>query len=211
MKKGLILCLLFFTTTFIFGQTVIYSTNFGSANVTTTNLQTGWVGSGANVANLQLSTASTSGSNYSTPIASSSGANLFDNAGTGVSVATVSGVVNTTGYSNVQVVWGARASSASYTGVVAFQFSVDNGANWTSVSYTDVTRNGNWAVVNGGNWISIPNAGDVSDLRFRFTFTRANASGNYRIDDFTVRGVPSFPAVSASGTPGGFLTSVGTP
>jgi hypothetical protein len=210
-KKVFFSLLLSIATTFIFGQTVVYSTNFGSANVTSASLQTGWVASGANVANLQLSTSSNSGSNYSTPIASSAGANLNDNGGTGVSVATISGVVNTTGYSNIQVIWGARASSASYTGVVAFQFSVDNGANWTSASYTDVTRNGNWAVVNGGNWISIPNAGDVSDLRFRFTYTRTTSGGNYRIDDFTVRGVPSFPAVSASGTPGGFLTSVGTP
>ncbi len=212
MKKlSFFITLSFLTTVSVWTQTVIYSTNFGAAAVSgNVNLQSGWVGSGANVANLQLSTSSVSGT-YSTPITASAGANLNDNGGTGAALVTVSGLVNTTGYSNIQVIWGARASSASYTGVVTFQYSIDNGANWVSASFTDITRNGSWAVINGGSWINIPNAGDISDLRFRFTFTRTTTSGNYRIDDFTVRGVASFPALSSSGTPGGFLTPQGTP
>ena len=77
-----------------FGQTTIYSTNFGTTNVTTSPLQTGWTTSGT-AANAQLNTASVS-STYTTPISFSAGSNLAD-LGTTLSTAQIdiSGVINT--------------------------------------------------------------------------------------------------------------------
>ena len=167
-------------------QTTIYSTIFGVANVTTSPLQTGWTTSGT-AADAQLSTASAS-STYSTPIVFSAGANLAD-LGTTVSTAQVdvSGVINTTGFTGIKVLWGARASSASYTGALTFTWSSD-GTNYNAISYTDITRNGSWALVNSGTFISLPvGAEGQSNLRFRIAINRTSAGGNYRIDDLQCR------------------------
>ncbi len=214
MKKLMFIFSLFLITTVALSQTVIYSTNFGSAAVTTASIQAGWLVGGANPVNLSLSTASTS-STYTSPISFSAGANLCDGAApptpvAGSATATVSGVINTTGYSNVQVLFAHRKTSA-YTGTVAFEYSTDNGTTWSPITYSASAATTTWSVINSGTWLNVANAGDIADLRFRFTFTRTNTSGNYRIDDFTVRGIPSFPSVSASGTLGGFLTQTGAP
>lgn len=214
MKKlGFIFSLFFITTLTAISQTVIYSTNFGSAIVTSSNLQSGWVVSGANPTNLSLSTTSVSAS-YTTPISFSAGANLADgNTAPSVAVSsatvTVSGVVNTTGYSNVQVIFGHRRTSA-YTGTVLFEYSTNSGVSWNALTYSVSAATTTWSPINGGVWLDVANAADVENLQFRFTFSRTNTSGNYRIDDFTVRGIPSFPSVSSTGTLGGFLTQTGS-
>lgn len=196
---GIGLALLFLLLTFkvAVGQSVIYSTNFGTVNVTTSPLQTGWTKSGT-AANAQLNTSSAS-STYTTPVAFSAGANLAD-LGTTVSTAQVdvAGVISTVGFTSIQVLWGARGSSATYTGIWSFSWSSD-GITYNPISYTDVTRNGTWALVNGGVFINLPaGAAGQSNLRFRIGINRTSTGGNYRIDDFTVRGISSSPTINVT-------------
>ena len=200
-----------------FSQTTIYSQNFGAG----TSLPTGWTSSGNNAAQI-IASASSVSSGYTTPITASGTGNLADNGATApnyVGVATVSGVISTVGYNNIQFIHAARRTSA-YTGVVAIDWSND-GATWNSVSYTDVGNTSAWAIVNGSNWMTLPaGAENQANLRFRFTFTRVNNSGNYRIDDFTVRGnanvAPSVASTAATGigtttaTLNGNVTSAGS-
>ncbi len=190
-------------TTKMYSQTdkVIYSTNFGTANGAVSTIS-GWTSSGAQAANLSISDASTSDT-YTTPIAFSGNANLADGDGspaTGTAMATLAGKINTQGLSNIKVLYAARGVN-SYTGIITFEWSSD-GSTWYNITYADVTRNSTWAVINGGTWLALPpGAAGVTDLRFRLTFVRSNAIGNYRIDDFTVLGTCSaaFDATFAGG------------
>jgi hypothetical protein len=101
--------------------------------------------------------------------------------------------------------WGARGT-ATFTGLVPFEWSSD-GTNWNSVSYTQVSYNATWSLVNSGTRISLPSgAAGVSNLRFRFTATSTN-SGNFRIDDFTVQGISSSSPTLSSQTLTSALTS----
>ena len=181
----------------VMGQTTIYSTNFGTTAVissstfvagwTSPNYQTG----GTAPTNMSISTSSSS-STYSTPITASGGANLADGSSSqviGTANATLAGQVNTTGYTTIELAFGYRASSTSYTATVTLDWS-PNGSTWNSVSLGTLTRDGTWRAINGSNWLSLPSgAENQSNLRFRFTFERTSTSGNFRIDDFTVRGV----------------------
>jgi large repetitive protein len=96
--------------------------------------------------------------------------------------------LNTIGYSNITVLWGAYRTTATnntFTNTPTFEWSTDN-ATWNAVSYTDVPANSTWALVNGGVRISLPaGAAGASTLYFRWTIASKN---NYRIDDFTVQG-----------------------
>lgn len=196
---GIGLALLFLLLTFkvAIGQSVIYNSNFGTVNVTTSPLQAGWTTSGT-AANAQLSTGSVS-STYTTPVAFSAGANLAD-LGTTISTAQVdvAGVISTVGFSSIQVLWGARASSATYTGIWSFSWSSD-GITYNPIAYTDITRNGTWALVNGGVFINLPaGAAGQSNLRFRIGINRTSTGGNYRIDDFIVRGISASPTINVT-------------
>ena len=189
------LALVVFTVGQAQAQTTIYSQNFGTGSA----LPTGWTAGGANSANVVVANSSSS-SGYSTPITASGGSNLEDAGGTGTSTAIVAGQISTVGYNSIQVIFGARISSATYTGTVTFDWSSD-GTTWNSISYTQVSgTDGNWHVANGGSYLSLPaGAAGQSDLRFRFTFTRTATGGNYRVDDFTVRGTANTaPVVTSS-------------
>jgi autotransporter-associated beta strand protein len=190
MKKLLLSLSFVLSFTYGFAQTTIYSTNYGSTNNAAVSTITGWAASGAQSANLNLSTASVS-SGYSSPITASGNANLADGANSstaGTAIATLSGQVNTTGYTGIQISFGYRASSASYTATVTLDWSSD-GSNWNSITLPTLTRDGVWRAINGTSWISLPSGAEgKSNLQFRFTFIRANTSGNFRIDDFTVQG-----------------------
>ena len=205
----------------VWGQTTIYSTNFGTTAVTSSStFVAGWTSpnyqtGGTAPKNMSIATASSS-STYSTPITASGGANLADGSTTpssGTATATLEGQVNTTGYTTIELAFGYRASSASYTATVTLDWSPD-GSTWNSVSLGTLTRDGNWRAINGSNWLSLPSgAENQSNLRFRFTFVRANTSGNFRIDDFTVRGTAT-PSIAisngtiAAGTPNNGQTNV---
>jgi hypothetical protein len=166
------------------GQVVLYSTDFGVG----TALPTGWSLSGAQSANLTV-TSSTPSSGYNSPVTASAGSNLQDGGLAGTAIVTVSGQINTTGYSLIQVSFGARKTA--YSGSVLFEWSI-NGTTWTGISFTDVNNNATWNAINNGAWVSLPiGAENQTDLRLRLTFTRPNGSGNYYIDDFTVQGYSS--------------------
>jgi hypothetical protein len=202
--RNIFFLMLFLGVNGVMGQTTIYSTNFGTTNNAAVSTITGWTTSGAQSANLNLSTASAS-STYSTPISPSGSANLADGVSSnvaGTAITTLAGQVNTTGYSSIELAFGYRASSSSYTATVTLDWSSD-GSTWNNISLGTLTRDGVWRAINGSSWLPLPvGAENQSNLRFRFTFVRANTSGNFRIDDFTVRGTVAIPAISSTATGG---------
>lgn len=176
------------------GQTTLYSTNFGTANNVAVSTLPGWTTSGSQATNLNLSTASVS-SGYTLPIISSGSANLAEGVSSntvGTAVATLAGQVNTVGYTSIEVAFGNRATM-NYSGVVTLEWS-SNGTLWNTISIIPNTIG--WGAT---GWLSLPlGAQNQSNLRFRFSFVRSDTSGNFRIDDFVVRGTLSTPC---SGTP----------
>ncbi|MBK6932120.1 MAG: T9SS type A sorting domain-containing protein [Saprospirales bacterium] len=99
----------------------------------------------------------------------------------------VSGVISTVGRTNIRVGFGRRATAA-WDRPVALDWSSD-GANWNAVN-SDVSSGATtiWDVV----YFDLPGgAENVSNLRFRFTYTTTTNNNcttppNFRIDDFTV-------------------------
>jgi hypothetical protein len=166
------------------GQVTLYTTDFGT---TASTFPTGWTSSNTtNGFSLVTGTASTGYTG-----ASGSGNAYFANTGSNgvVHTLTYSNSFSTIGYSSITIIWGARAT-ATFAQPVTFQWSSD-GTNWNNVTYTQVTSNATWALVNGGVRISLgAGAAGQSNLRFRFSIT-SNNSGNYRIDDFSVQGTSS--------------------
>lgn len=166
-------------------QTILYNQNFGSG----TTFPAGWTASGTQSTNLTVNTSSSS-SGYTLPTGTNASGNSnvtdgYPNSTIGTSILTVAGVISTSGQSGIKVTYGARKTNA-YTGSIAFEWSPD-GTTWNTITYTDVTNNASWKVVNGGAAITLPAGADnQANLRFRWTFVRTNTSGNYRIDDFIV-------------------------
>lgn len=171
----------------------LYSETFGAtaalpAGWTSSNTTNGWSGSTASVS-----------TGYA---GASGGANvLFNNtgAGTGPHTLTYSNNLSTVGYSDITVLWAARAT-ATFNGTVGFQWSPD-GVNWNTVSYADVSKNATWTLVNSGVRIALPaGAAGQPNLRLRFVGTppASSVSGNYRVDDFSVQAtaVEQQPSVS---------------
>lgn len=197
----------------LYAQTVLYSQNFGTTG-TTGSIPSGWTRTGTNTAaNLVFSnTAASSG--YTSPITASGVINMTDNAGAiGTTHIVTTSDIDVTGYGTVQLIWGARRSSATYATTPLVQWSSD-GTNWNNVTYTDVSTSSNftWQVINGGAWITLGSGADnISTLKLRWTFTRSATGGNYRVDDITVRGSSlSTPTILTSGSLGSFYTPAGT-
>lgn len=170
-------------------QVVLYSADFGTG----TAFPAGWNVTGTQAANIEISTATPSNI-YNFPISFSAGSNLNDGAtgaANGTAIITVSGVVNTVGYTSVQVLFGAR-ETANYSGTFLFDWSSD-GVVWNPIAFSNVANNSTWQLINAGNWLSLPaGASNQSNLQFRLTLTRSSGGiGNYSIDDFTVQGFPS--------------------
>jgi len=192
--QNMLLVFLLMMSCSVAGQTTLYSTNFGTANNVAASTLPGWTTSGSQATNLNLSTASVS-SGYTLPIMSSGGANLAEGVSSntvGTAVATLAGQVNTVGYTSIEVAFGNRATM-NYSGVVTLEWS-SNGTLWNTISIIPNTIG--WGAT---GWLSLPlGAQNQSNLRFRFSFVRSDTSGNFRIDDFVVRGTLSTPC---SGTP----------
>lgn len=162
-----------------FGQTTLLSENFGTTNNTlpagwvSTNTTNGWNGS----------TASVSG----TYAGASGGANaLFVGNGSNGVTHTLTYSLSTVGYSNINIIWGGRGTTA-FAQNVNFQWSTD-GSTWNDVTYT-YTKNGNaWALVNGGVAIQLPvQVENATTLNLRWSSVTSN-NGNYRIDDVKIVG-----------------------
>ncbi|MCH8569568.1 MAG: T9SS type A sorting domain-containing protein [Balneolales bacterium] len=135
----------------------------------------GWSTSGPGANNWTVGT--------STSSTGSGGANLQDDGNIvgQEAIVTVNRGISTVGADQVLVSFLARRTGA-YSGEVQLDYSTD-GNTWVNVPFTDVANNATWAPVN----ITLPEAASgVENLRLRLRTTRANTSGNYRIDDFTV-------------------------
>ena len=105
-----------------------------------------------------------------------------------------SGVVNTSGKSNIRVGFG-RRKTGSFDKAVVFQYSTD-GSNWNDLD-ADVALGATttWDVL---YYDLPPDASGVSNLQFRFGFVsnvndNCTAAQNFRIDDFTVGENESLP------------------
>lgn len=160
----------------VVSETIPYVEDFGT---TAGSFPIGWVRSGAAATNWNVDLASQSF------VIGSAGANLADALGSPIlnqeAVITCNRAISTQGHDAVRVSFLAR-KTAAYTGVVSFDYSID-GVNWTNVPYTDVPNDAQWGLV----FFVLPNdAANVDNLRVRFRVTRTNASGNYRIDDFSI-------------------------
>lgn len=176
MKIKLLLLILFFSIAG-WGQTTVTTQNFGA----TSTMTTGWSGTNSWAGSTSAASTGYSGS-------SGTGKALFGNTGTNGNVGqlTYNNSLSTVGYTSITVLWGARATS-TFSQSVVFKWSID-GAIWNTVSYTQVTADLNWYLVNGGARISLPSGAEgASNLQFRWEVT-VNNSGTYSIDDFTVEG-----------------------
>jgi hypothetical protein len=163
------------------GQTITYSQSFG----TDASFPTNWANDG------QLYTWSINSSNAS---GSYTGASGGSNLASGLSISnkfvTVSNL-STLNSTNVSILWGARRT---YTNSVNCQWSSD-GSTWYNLTFTDVTNNSTWALVNGGTRISLPPAANGRiNLRIRWTYDSDGTAGRYRIDDFSVVATPAYAA-----------------
>ena len=170
---------------FSFSQTTIYTQNFGT---TGTTFPAGWSQTGGTTG--WYINATTVSSGYT---GASGGNNVRAGAQTTPDTLNFSSV-NTTGYSNITIIWGERRSSATAPSPV-LQWSSDS-ITWAPVTFTDVATNAVWALVNGGTRISLPSgAAGVAKLRLRWMVTIPTGGGSVRIDDFNVQGtqVSSLP------------------
>ena len=187
-KKQILIVILFLFNISVWGQTTIYSQNFG--NVTT------WP---ANWTNDEWSVSTSSTSNTYT--GASGGSNLSSSSSNSPKTVTVSNI-STLNYTNVSILWGARRT---YTNSITCQWS-NNGSTWTTLSFNDVTNNSSWALINGGTRISLPiGANGQNNLQIKWTYDSDGITGRYRIDDFNVIAtcvIPTKPSViSGSITP----------
>ncbi len=187
---------------FCWGQTSLYTQNFG----TTTTYPTGWSSSNTDWNNDTYNPSS----GYT---GASGGANAwFQNFSTTPRTLTYSNNLSTVGYEIIAVLWGARLTPLVPITVV-FSWSSD-GSTWNNVSFTNVTNNSTWALVNGGTRIALPaGAAGVTNLRLRWTATASTGANNtsYRIDDLSVQGgcPESSATISYSGTP--YCNSITSP
>ncbi len=172
-----------------YGETTIYTTNFGTGG---TSLPTGWSAS-SGTGTWAISTASAS-SGYTGASASN---NVVVTMGSALAThsLTFNNSLSTVGYQGITVMWGARKTSTCST-AVSLSWSSD-GSTWNSVSYTEVGTTGSWALSNGGTRITLPaGAEGLSNLQLRWTVTQVAGSGTYRIDDFNVQGTASGPTIT---------------
>ncbi len=183
-----LLFIILYTLIFQFAKaqtTIIYIQDFGTG----TSFPAGWSASGAQSTNLTVNTSSAS-NGYTLPsgTSASAGSNVTDGypgSTIGTAVLTVTGVISTVGYSGIKVTYGARETN-SYTGTILFEWS-SNGITWNNITPGNVANNSTWRAINSGVSIILPpTANGQPNLRFRWTFTRTNTNGNYRIDDFVV-------------------------
>jgi hypothetical protein len=190
MKIKLLFFLILFSVVG-WGQTTIFSENFGS----TTTLPSGWISSNTtNGWNGSLASVSSTYSGFS------AGANAFFS-GTGTNGAvhtlTYSNNLSTVGYNSITILWGGRGTS-SFNGVITFEWSSD-GVAWNPATYTYAQAGNAWDLVNSGSRIALPVAAEgVANLRLRWSAASTNF-GNYRIDDVTVQGNCLSPPPSPPG------------
>jgi len=176
---SLIFCLGFSVK--INAQTTLYSQDFGTG----TSWPTGWSSYSWTVSTSNSSPTPTfsGGSNASSSSSSSTRTVYFNNN------------LSTVGYTNITILWAGRRA---HNKTVTCQWSI-NGYTWNNATFSDVSNNSTWAWVNGGTRISLPaGAEGATNLRFRWRYDSDGTAGRYRIDDFSVQGIPPGPTLSVS-------------
>ena len=154
------------------GQTVIYSTDFG----TDASFPAGYTNSSQiQISQVGPSTGYTgaSGSDY---------VNCLNNVGSAQTL-TVNPPISTVGFENINVIWGARQNNAP---TITLEWSTDGFATaGNSITYTEVTDDDTWALVNGGTAANLPAGADgAANLQFRFSYTGSLSALNYyKIDN----------------------------
>lgn len=168
------LALIIFSISSADAQVQLYNQNFTDSSG---GLPLHWTNTGTGC------TWAISTSNSSTGYSGASGGrNLYAGTCTGSSRIMVTNL-NTTGYSTIKVIWGARKGTTE-TGNIQLEWY--DGVNWNNVSFTDVSNTGSWALVNGTNQISLPaGAENMANLQLRWTMTNPL---DYRMDDFSLYG-----------------------
>ncbi len=103
--------------------------------------------------------------------------------------------ISTIGHGNIKVLWDARLSSHfldSGSTITSFSWTKDNGVTWNNLSYTEnIPMTGSpWIWDNDSIRIPLPvTANNQPAIKFRWlAHIVMNASGTYRIDDFSVTG-----------------------
>lgn len=193
MRRALLFLMLVFGITALNGQVTLLAENFGTtagtfpANWTSSNATNGFAAQ------------TTSPSGVYLGASGSVNARFINNGTNGATHSLIYSSLSTVGYSNITVLWGARAT-ATFTQPVTFEWSTD-GVTWNVQTYTQVANNATWSFVNGGTRIALPaGAANAPNLRFRFQIT-VNNNGNYQIDDFSVQGI--LAGKVSNGTGGG--------
>ncbi len=171
------------------GQTTLYTQNFGTG----TTFPAGWTASGSSVTWAVVNSQNSAG--Y-TGASGQSNVQVVDN-GSGTKILTFNNSLSTVGYSNITVIWGARRN-ASGAPSPTFQWSID-GTTWNTVAFTDVGTSGNWALANNGTAIALPvGAAGQANLQLRWSVTTGNTNSlSYRLDDITVQGTLALPTITS--------------
>lgn len=166
-----------------FGQTTLLSESFGTTSTlptgwATTNTTNGWKSNGSNASTNKYPGAS-GGMNM---VFSGTGPN-------GVTHSLTYSNLSTVGYTNISVIWGGLGAAA-FNEEIVLQWSTD-GTTWNNVAYTYNKKATSWALINNGTAIQLPvGAENAATLSLRWSSVTSN-SGNYRIDDVKVTGVPA--------------------
>ncbi len=97
---------------------------------------------------------------------------------------------NVNGFDLLQITYGVRNSNnfqASGSAISGFEYSLNNGGSWNTISYTNNPTNSTWSLVNNANPISVNLPSGASTCILRWTANITNStSGTYRIDDVNV-------------------------
>jgi len=211
MRKQLLLAICLLMANLCWGQTSIYSQNFGTTNITgASSIATALSGGGVTwsvtdpTGNWQVSNTTPSTGGYSTPITASGNECLYSpsNASSGTATIIISGI-STVGYGGVSIAMGARFAGTAATMAIAYS---TDGTNYNTITSSAFTANATtWAAYSftSGN----TNMDNQSNLYVKLTFVRTGPSNGYRIDDFTILGTPFANYYSAST---GNLDNLGT-
>ena len=175
----------------VFGQTTIYSTDFGAvANVN----PAGWTftGSGMNISTNNASSGYAGasggaclGEGNSTTFTNTAG---FTQTQSPVGTSEAILQISTATFSNVALSFGMRKSSAGYNSNATYtlQWS-SNGINYNDIVYTEAAA-GSWGLASGAGLTLPPGAANQSTLYIKWIFVRIGTSSNFKIDDVTVTG-----------------------
>jgi len=194
-KSGLVIAFLMLCAGILPAQVVLYTQTFGTLSSGLPSGCSAYQDSASTIkynSTMAWGAATTSASTGYT--GASGGSNVVANNASGssqygvVTYLIVNTGVSTNNITSLSVLFGSRRTTNGKS--ITLEWSSDS-STWNALSFTNVSNNSSWALVNSGNAISLPSAAEnKSNIWFRFSFTGASASGgNTRIDDIAFGGV----------------------